>query len=88
MRRSRLDVKMDVLKTVEAEGPIGTAKLSKSANVNPGKLKRMLSAFERNGVVRIKRENKGRRKPVSITAKGLRVLQDHESLMKRLGETG
>lgn len=92
MRRSRLDLKMDVLKKVEAEGPIGATRLSKAANVNSARLTRMLSTFEKNGVVKITREDRGSRRPyhkqVSLTAKGLRVLRDHESLMKSLGEAG
>ena len=88
MRRSRLQIKMDVLKAVVPKSAV-LNRLATLANTNIQKLKQYLSDLEERGFVEIE-QIYGKRKPrasmVHITVEGQKALIKYKSTIKELME--
>ena len=90
MKRSRLQMKIDVLKILEDETPVVPNRISGMANINHLVLMQILSELETKGFLTVEVVGKGKKpykRLVYKTEEGAKAIRDYESLLENLGET-
>jgi len=96
MTRSRLQMKIDILKTLEDENPLvpnrilGMTSMRARASMNHLVLMQMLSELETKGFLRVEvvgTDERPYKRLVYKTEEGAKAIRDYESLLENLGET-
>ncbi|GBF09250.1 hypothetical protein apy_09750 [Aeropyrum pernix] len=85
-RRSRVEIIIDVLEALQAEGPMTPTRLATVANMPYDRLQTVLEPLVAKGLVRVR--DMGRSKQVEITREGVRALHDLKRVRRLLSDLG
>jgi predicted transcriptional regulator len=84
--RSRGKVAMELLATIQREGPIGITRLTSVVNLTHGRIQEHLGGFEENGLVECKSE--GERASWTITPRGNQALEELRRVNRAMQDFG
>lgn len=87
-KRSRIDIVVDVLSALEAEGPMTPTRLATAANLPYDRLQSILGALESRGLVRVESQGGGRSRVAVITPEGRRALAELRRVRRLLRDLG
>ncbi len=87
-RRSRVDIVIDVLSALAAEGPVPPTRLATAANLSYDRLQGILENLEAKGLVRVIEHGEGRARLAEITPEGRKALAELRRVRRLLRDLG
>ena len=84
--RSRGRVVMEILATLQREGPVGVTRLTSVANLTPGRVQEHLAEFEANGLVESRPG--GDRAAWTLTPRGAQALEELRRVDRAMQDFG
>jgi predicted transcriptional regulator len=83
--RSRGRVVLELLQTIESEGPVGVTRLTSVVNLTHGRIQEHLGGFEENGLVAC---SEGDRAAWTITPRGKAALEELRRVDRAMQDFG
>lgn len=84
--RSRGRVLMEILSTIQREGPVGVTRLTSVANLTHGRVQEHLAEFEGNGLVQAHAD--GDRATWTLTPRGAQALEELRRVDRAMKDFG